>query len=201
MRPTHPSHSLTMRFLWRMQALSCAHPWMHPRLQSSPFGLFLCSQSHSFPHICLLKPEFGTQSLHTPAKSILGWGVQKGEQQYLWYSLYSSCWNLASVLSSEPLKLLICPSRFPSWWMEFPKWGDLSSVTTPTQVHKSSPDSFIFFHPTQFVVIFLASFVVWDLPAFSLHSVRTVPQVDELLRYLWEEVSSMSFFLSPSSHL
>lgn len=184
-----------------MQALYCAHPWMHPRLQSSPFGLSLCSQSHSSPHICLLKPEFGTQPLQHTGKEHLRLGsTERGTALFVVVSIF--------FLLKAGFCTLLWASEAPYLFKQIsqlvngvPKVGDLSSVTTPTQVHKSSPDSFIFFHPTQFMVIFLPCFVVWDLPAFSLHSVRTVPQVYELLRYLGEEVSSMSFFLSPSSHL
>lgn len=36
----------------------CTNPWLWPRPRSSPFGLFLHSQSQSSPQVCLLKPMF-----------------------------------------------------------------------------------------------------------------------------------------------
>ena len=54
---------------------------------------------------------------------------------------------------------------------------------------------FLTFIPSSYMVIFLVTLVVWDLlPTFSIYSVRIGLFVDVFLMYLWEEVSSMSFY-------
>lgn len=89
--------------------------------------------------------------------------------------LCSACHSAAAALSSKPLKLPLCPGWSPSHWRGFPEWGNISSLTAPSQGHMSHP-SYIFL--LSYPAIFPTALVVWDLPAFSRYSVRTVPHVD-----------------------
>ena len=64
---------------------------------------------------------------------------------------------------------------------------------------KSCPDSCLCFHPIwsygDLSCIFFFFFVFWDPPpAFSKYFVRIIPHVDVFLMYLWDEVSSTSFY-------
>ena len=87
------------------------------------------------------------------------------------------------------------PSWSPKQWSVFPGWGNLSSFTAPFQECRSCPSSFFFsFILPGYMMIFLAILFVRDLPAFNRYCVRIVPHVDVFLMYLWEEMSSMSFY-------
>lgn len=75
---------------------------------------------------------------------------------------------------------------------------NLSSFTTPSQGLRSYLSLFpLFFKPFVlfgYMVIFLATLVVWDLfPTFSIFSIRIVLFINVFLIYLWEEVSFLSY--------
>ena len=111
-------------------------------------------------------------------------------------SLCPACCKPAAILSSEYVWLSICSGWPPSQYMVFPQRGNISPFTALSQRHKSSPNSFVFpFILLCYIVIFLVALVVWSLlPVFSGYSVWIVPHVVIFLMYLWEEVSSTSFF-------
>ena len=98
---------------------------------------------------------------------------------------------------SEPLPLRHPQSPpakwFPSVWKPFLLHSSLPLVQV-LSLFFLSVFSFLFC-PTQVRGEFLAFWEVWGLlPAFSRCSVGVVPHVDVFLMYLWEEVSSMSFY-------
>ena len=103
--------------------------------------------------------------------------------------------KLAVILSSEPLNLSIladlpahesdslCEGTFP-----------LSQFPTRDTLPILIPFSFSFILPG-YLVIFLAVLIIcYLLPEFGSYSVTVVPHEDVFLMYLWEEVSSMSFY-------
>lgn len=87
---------------------------------------------------------------------------------------------------------------YPSWSpnCEADSQVEPFSLTAPSQWHRSHPNSFFFltlFPPAHYAVIFLATFTVYLLPAFSQYSVRTGLCVDVFLMSLWEEVSLLFY--------
>ena len=102
------------------------------------------------------------------------------------------------------MQLLHCP---PSLWSSLSVPADLPATEGASQSEGTFPLSQLpprgtgavlitfFFFLLSYPVIFLTALVVWDLLLeFSRYSVRTVPHVDIFLMYLWEEVSSTSFY-------
>lgn len=78
---------------------------------------------------------------------------------------------------------------------------NFSSFTAPSQGAQvlSLPLPFFFFFKPfvllGYMVIFLATLVVWDLsPTFSIFSIRIVLFINVILIYLWEEASFLSFY-------
>ena len=107
----HLTHPLTMGLLWQTRAPSCVHSWLWPRLNYSLFRLSICNRPQSSPWVCLLKHEFQ----HPAPACTIRCVSQAGEcsevaRLSVLLSLHSACHNLAAALSSESLKLPVCPS-------------------------------------------------------------------------------------------
>ena len=125
---------------------------------------------------------------------ITGWGVQWGGPDHLCFWLCSACRKVSSPLPlSLWSSLSVLPDLLADEW-EFPGWGNLSPFTAPSQGHfRYFP--LIFSTLLKSVVIMLATVVVWDpLSPFSRYSMRTVSHVNVFVMYLWEQVSSISFY-------
>ena len=160
------------------------------------------SQPQYSPCILLLKPKLQHPAplptlvdMHLMLGNV-GWQYRPSVQ----VSLHCACRNLVAALSSEALKLPLWSDWSLCWWGSFPGCRNLSSFTVSSQECRSWPSSFLslfffFFFPTRLCGDFLALSEVWDcLPAFNRYSVRIIPRVDVCLMYLWEEVSSLSYY-------
>ena len=90
-------------------------------LHSRPFRLSPRSQAKSYSGVSQLKPKFQLPVLPTAAGAHLRLGsAPRWPGLFVLVSLYSACCKLAAALSSEPLKLSVCPGWSPSWWKVFP---------------------------------------------------------------------------------
>ena len=124
----------------------------------------------------------------------LFWGVQGGGQDHLSWSVYvlpAASWLLHSSLSL--CHALSVPADLPAG-----EGGAPGEETFPVlQLPSRDTRSFFPFPPTllRYMVIFLVVLITEGLlPEFSRYSVRIVPHVNVFLMYLWEEVSSTSFY-------
>ena len=129
-----------------------------------------------------------------------GWwqGAQGDDTEPLCWFLCFACHRPAAVLTSEPLKLPFCLG-----WSPHGEGASQGEGTFPLHSslprNKSCPDSSFCFHPIwshgDLSCFFFFFFVFWDPPpAFSRYFVRIIPHVDVFLMYLWDEVSSTSFY-------
>lgn len=126
--------SLTMVLLWQTWVPS----WTHiPRSYFRPFRLSPHSQTKSCPWVCLLKLKLQHSPLHSSAGPWFGLGsVASWQGPSVLVFLCPVCHKPAGTLSSELLKLPICPSWLFRWW-RFPHPGNHSFFIVPSKGHRS----------------------------------------------------------------
>ena len=189
---------LTMGLQWWTGAPSCTHLQFWLGLDHTLATAAVSAQiTPVFSWVCLLKLEFSTQSLSTPAVMHLGlgstgwWQGSQGDdtEPLCWFLCFTCC---AHLWASE--------ASFLSWLIsplvkELLKVREHFLFIAPSQGTSPVLIPIFAFILSGHMVIFLTFFVFWDPPpAFSRYFVRIIPHVDVFLMYLWDEVSSTSFY-------
>ena len=147
------------------------------------------------PHL-LSAPQVPVPAPLTPADLRLRLGCAGSGAGPLQVLLCPASRSLMAGFSSEPLKLALCPGSSPCCLRGFIPWEPFLLPHTPPARGAGPillPFSSLFL--PGYVGLFHVLSGVWGLlVVFSRGSVRTVPFVDVFLMYLWEEVSSISFY-------
>ena len=198
--PTFPSRPPTMMpRLYGRPGLRLCIPLVAPSPHSSPFMLSPCSQPQSLlPRHWPPKLELqaSSPSLHQWTRISI-WGIQGCGMDHLCRSLsvlHTSCCTSLRGSEDLPPSWLISPPVMGLLrvWETFPLHSSLSGAQVLSWFPSLSLFSFIL---SCHLEILLALSEVWGLlPTFSKYSVRIVTHRDVFLMYLWEEMSSTSFY-------
>lgn len=166
----------------RTQGPSCTHSELWPRAHCMSFRLFLHSQTESSPWVCLLRPEFQHPAAVHKSRCASGAGECSEVAKTFCAGLCLFC-CCTLLWATEALYL--------SWLISQLVRGVLR-VRKPLFFHHSLSGLrvssklllLLLFGPIWLCGDLSSALVVWDLPVFNRHFVKTFPCINIFLVFL-----------------